>query len=292
MSLVIWPFKRKTYGLTGEPISVGDIKAANEAVLDGLSSLFQDVGAYQALIISGFEYFGLSYSGGILYFNGAFYKCDAGLNENEYLVPAPTDTELKLFSDAVSRNIYTISYAVASASSTDSIVQFIGTMDAYRVGNYQLRTELLQTESDLTDLSADVLHISGITRNIKPAALDDLGSVDYLGNSNAPLTVDFAAGLGDTIFHTDQFRRVRVQGNMQYVGLSRALPKTICTFATNYRPSLPSLCDVLYFRGWNITSRNEIMISLTKATGVLSVFIGVMNAEDYIFLDFNYISNL
>lgn len=136
MSLIKWPFKRKTYSGLDNPRFVDDITAANEAVIDGMTAL-TGLGSADFAIISGLDFIAGTpniYTDGIFYLNGAFYYQSSAFNENLYLLPTPTDIMPKVFGDTNTRNIYT-SFASASTSSpTGATPQFVGNMNAYRIG--------------------------------------------------------------------------------------------------------------------------------------------------------------
>lgn len=162
MSLIKWPFKRKTYSGLDNPRFVDDITAANEAVIDGMTAL-TGLGSTDFAIISGLNFLAGTpnvFTDGIFYLNGAFYYQSTGFNENLYLLPTPTDIMPKVFGDTNTRNIYT-SFASASTSSpTGATPQFVGNMNSYRIGlkyNQSVVNGILTTLAGLgTAAAADV----------------------------------------------------------------------------------------------------------------------------------------
>jgi hypothetical protein len=150
MSLLTWPFKRKTYDGILNPRFVSDIQAANEAVLDGIAAI-TGLNNTDFAIITGMNYVtGVpnTYTPGIFYLNGVFYIMSAAFSDLNYLVPAPQDTMSTIFSDAVLRNIYTVQYGNTSpAAVAGSSPEFVGNMNQYRIGlkYFQAAIAALQT---------------------------------------------------------------------------------------------------------------------------------------------------
>lgn len=154
MSILQWPFKRKQYTQYQNPRFVSDIVAANEAVLDGLKAL-TGLGDTDFAIIYGITYnqSTASYSNGIIYLNGSFYYVQNSFNTGVYLVASPLDTLPVAFQDGVSRNIYTVQYAVTSSTQvTGSSPIFTGDMNAYRINLTKLKTDLASVQNIISNL--------------------------------------------------------------------------------------------------------------------------------------------
>ena len=173
MSLIKWPFKRKTYSGLDNPRFVDDITAANEAVIDGMTVL-TGLESTDFAIISGLNFLAGTpnvFTDGIFYLNGAFYYQSTGFNENLYLLPTPTDIMPKVFGDTNTRNIYT-SFASASTSSpTGATPQFVGNMNAYRIGlkyNQSVVNGILTTLAGLG--TAAVANVGTSSGNVVDAA--------------------------------------------------------------------------------------------------------------------------
>lgn len=145
MSIFKWPFKRKQYAGIGNPRFVGDIVAANEAVIDGLKAI-TGLSDTEFAIITGLDYIAgapNTYTAGIFYLNGSFYYIGTGFSEGLYLAPNPTDTEPQPFSDGNSRNIYTLLNGMTTASSTGASPIFTGDMNNYRLGLKNIKAQVL-----------------------------------------------------------------------------------------------------------------------------------------------------
>ena len=151
MSLIQWPFKRKSYDGIVNPLFVSDTQSANEAVLDAVTAVTGLSGSGFA-IITGLNYITgapNTYSPGIIWFNGTFYYVAAAFNEGSYLAINPTDIMPTLFATTppVTNNIYTVQYAVPSATSAGNTPVFTGNMNQYRISlsYFQSAVAALQT---------------------------------------------------------------------------------------------------------------------------------------------------
>jgi hypothetical protein len=165
MSLFQWPFKRKQYAGLGNPRFVGDIVAANEAVLDGLTAL-AGLGPNDFAIISGMVYTSGSpgsYSVGIFYLSGSFYYMPASFNEGFYLTQNNVDTQPQPFSDAVVRDIYTLQQGTTSSAAVTNCPQFAGNMNAYRLS--------------LQSLNSAIGILNGLFATLGNAAFRNIGTV-------------------------------------------------------------------------------------------------------------------
>lgn len=136
MSLLQWPFVRKTYAGIENPVFVDDTKAANQGLMDAIG-VITGMNNTDFAILSGLDYvLGIqnTYTAGYFYFNGQIYYIAAPFNELLYLQASPTDTLSEEFSDTMSRDIYTINYATSSNASLGNTPQFSGNMNQYRIG--------------------------------------------------------------------------------------------------------------------------------------------------------------
>lgn len=139
MSLLTWPFKRKTYPGLSNPRFVDDVKASNEAVIDAIIALM-GVSGTDFFILSGLDYTAGApgtYQPGIFFVNGAFYYISTVTQEGLYLTGTTQDTILEPFpDDGVARLIYTLFQGVsanAPAPPNTSPV-LAGNMNQYRLG--------------------------------------------------------------------------------------------------------------------------------------------------------------
>jgi hypothetical protein len=146
MSLFQWPFKRKQYAGLNNPRFVGDIVAANEAVIDALA-VITGMNNTDFAIISGLDYVvGIqnTYTAGWFYLNGVFYFMPTTFVEGLFLVPTPTDTMNQPFGDGVNRNIYTLlSAGTTNVYTVATTPAFAGTMNQYRIGLKKMKVDIL-----------------------------------------------------------------------------------------------------------------------------------------------------
>lgn len=165
MSLIQWPFTRKTYAGIKNPVFVDDIKAVNQGLNDAIV-VVTGMGTTDFAILSGLELvLGTpnTYTKGWYYFNGQIYYIDTSFNELLYLQVNPTDTLLEGFIDPVTtKYIYTINYATATSTALGNTPQFSGDMNQYRISNKYLQQE--------------VLTILGITDDLGTTAFTNLGT--------------------------------------------------------------------------------------------------------------------
>lgn len=164
MSLIQWPFKRKQYAGINNPRFVGDIVAANEAVLDAMIAV-TGLNPVDFAIISGLTYVpGIpnTYTAGIFYYNGTFYYQPTSFIEGLYLTPNATDIMPQAFEDAVSRKIYNVQYGKTVAVPGATSPQFTGTMDQYRIGTKNLKNA--------------ITILQGIAASLGTAAYEDIGT--------------------------------------------------------------------------------------------------------------------
>lgn len=131
-SQIPFPNKRLAQAGIGNPLFVTDIENATEDLLEALATLY-GFASNGFAILSGFDYGAGAYTGGIVYMNGVFYRCVAGLTENQYLTPDVQDVQNKIFSDANTYPTYRIYQAVASGAQWGGMPQFVGNMNSYRV---------------------------------------------------------------------------------------------------------------------------------------------------------------
>lgn len=174
MSLLQWPFKRKQYPGVNNPRFVGDIVAANEAVLDGLKAL-TGLADTDFAIISGLIYTAGTpgnYTPGIIYLSGQFYFIQNTFTEGFYLTPALTDTMPQPFGDAVVRNIYTLQYATTSATLVPNCPQFNGNMTQYRLSQKDLNAAILILQTLYSTLKGAAFLNVGVTAGTVAAGDD------------------------------------------------------------------------------------------------------------------------
>lgn len=163
MSIFQWPFKRKQYAGLGNPRFVGDIVAANEAVLDAAIAI-AGLRPADFAIISGFDYTPGSpgtYGPGILYQGQSFFYMPTIFTEGLYIIPSPQDIESHPFSDGNSRLIYTLQSAATSTTNTSYSPQFNGDMNNYRLS--------------LRDLNASILVLKALYNNLGNSATRNIG---------------------------------------------------------------------------------------------------------------------
>lgn len=154
MSLLQWPFVRKTYAGIENPVFVDDTKAANQGLMDAIA-VVTGMNNTDFAILSGLEYvLGVqnTYNAGWFYFNGQIYYISAPFNELLYLQANPTDTLSEEFSDTVSRDIYTINFATSSNTALGNTPQFSGNMNQYRVGLKYFQAAIAAAQTTIASL--------------------------------------------------------------------------------------------------------------------------------------------
>jgi hypothetical protein len=159
MSLIQWPFFRKHYDGLNNPRFDQDIVAANQAVLDALTSL-AGLGPTDFAIFSGLVYTLAApnnyYTPGIFYLNGTWYYLSSNINETQYLGVTTQDIMSEGFPDGNSRNIYTLQQGLASSSGGVGFSpQISGNMNAYRMDNKSLSTFLAVVQKATIALVSD-----------------------------------------------------------------------------------------------------------------------------------------
>ena len=157
--LLVYPFKRITYPGIDNPLYIDDIQACTEGIMAAIAML-ADLGPTDFAIISGMELSNDTipqYSPGYFYLNGVFYYMQGTFLQNNWLVPNVQTSESEPFDDGQVRPIYDFYGALAQANDPDPVnhtlgPEFIGDMNAYRVGNDWLAVSvrsLLATQAAL-----------------------------------------------------------------------------------------------------------------------------------------------
>lgn len=265
MSLIQWPFKRKTYPGIKNPRFVSDIQAANEAVMDGLMYL---TGLKQTdfAILWGMEWDVVlnTYAPGIIYLKGTFYYVADIVPSGLYLTPSLTDIMQQPFDDGTPRKIYTVQNAVtALAATADTSPIFFGTMAQYRLGLKTMAANIQSMMLILVNLrSAAYLNV-GVTPGTV-AAGDDA----RFGYTTAQIN-DLFALKTDVIIKSGGLSYTPIQGtdpaNKAYVDSTSALRMVSGTTAVGDIPpagktvTVPfgiTLGDILYLPFFTVLSAN------------------------------------
>ena len=156
MSLFKFPFFRKSLPSVGNPVFIDDILAANQLTIDGLTALTNLPNPGFA-IISGLAFIAGSpntFTPGVIWLNGFFYAINAGFSEGLYIVPQNQDTNNEPFSDAVNRPTYTLYIGTSTNVPTGASPVFSGNMNAYRIGNNDLKAALTALQAQFATLGA------------------------------------------------------------------------------------------------------------------------------------------
>jgi hypothetical protein len=128
-----FPNNRKIEVATTNPLFVEDIQNSTSDLLEAMQSIC-GLTASDFAIISGLEYSVGTYTAGIVWIYGQFYRVDAAISENSYLQPTTVSVYNKLFGDAVSRPTYDTYAAVESlVTGSGFSPQFVGDMNTYRI---------------------------------------------------------------------------------------------------------------------------------------------------------------
>lgn len=173
MSLLQWPFVRKTYAGIENPVFVDDTKAANQGLMDAIA-VVTGMNNTDFAILSGLDYvLGVqnTYTAGWFYFQGQIYYISTSFNELSYLQATPTDTLSEEFSDTASRDIYTINFAASTNTALGNTPQFSGNMNQYRIGLKYFQAAIIAAQNTIASL----------------------GSAAFLSSSTFALQTDFAA---------------------------------------------------------------------------------------------------
>lgn len=180
-----FPNKRLAQAGIGNPLFVTDIENATEDLLEALATLY-GFASNGFAILSGFDYGAGAYTGGIVYMNGVFYRCVAGLTENQYLTPDVQDVDNKIFSDANTYPTYRIYQAVAAGVQWGGMPQFVGNMNAYRVSInkvYDLAVQVVNSTETVRGIaqlasSAEVIAGTDTQKIVTPAGLEAKTATD------------------------------------------------------------------------------------------------------------------
>lgn len=180
-----FPNKRLAQAGIGNPLFVTDIENATEDLLEALATLY-GFASNGFAILSGFDYGAGAYTGGIVYMNGVFYRCVAGLTENQYLTPDVQDVDNKIYSDANTYPTYRIYQAVAAGAQWGGMPQFVGNMNAYRVSIkkvYDLAIQVVNATESVRGIvelatAAEVLAGTDTERAVTPAGLEGKTATD------------------------------------------------------------------------------------------------------------------
>lgn len=184
-SQIPFPNKRLAQAGIGNPLFVTDIENATEDLLEALAVLY-GFASNGFAILSGFDYGAGAYTGGIVYMNGVFYRCVAGLTENQYLTPDVQDVQNKIFSDANTYPTYRIYQAVAAGAQWGGMPQFVGNMNAYRVSIkkvYDLAVQVVNATESVRGIvelatAAEVIAGTDTERAVTPAGLEGKTATD------------------------------------------------------------------------------------------------------------------
>lgn len=180
-----FPNKRLAQAGIGNPLFVTDIENATEDLLEALAVLY-GFASNGFAILSGFDYGAGAYTGGIVYMNGVFYRCVAGLTENQYLTPDVQDVDNKIFSDANTYPTYRIYQAVAAGAQWGGMPQFVGNMNSYRVSIkkvYDLAVQVVNATESVRGIaqlasSAEVIAGTDTEKIVTPAGLASKTATD------------------------------------------------------------------------------------------------------------------
>lgn len=225
MSLFQWPFKRKTYAGLNNPRYVSDIQAANEAVVDALSSI-AGLSNTDFAIIYGLNYTAGavtgtgSYSAGIFFLNGSFYYLGNSFGEGNYLIGTTQDTMPVAFEqDGIERPIYTLMNGLVTANPTGASPQFSDNMNQYRIGAKFTKSEIITLQGICADLGNaatknvgttsgtvaagddprlgyTIAQVNAIIAALQPAPIGHMIPVYDVGNNQAFLANFDANGIG------------------------------------------------------------------------------------------------
>ena len=112
----------------------------------------------------------------------------------------------------------------------------------------------------------------------------------YIGNANSPLGGDWAMSATKTIFEKDQFNNIKIQGMIEYTGISKAAAGDLMfTLASGYRPTHPSGAGYIYFKAVSLATYEEILCRVVMATGVAAAVDGQLVNGEYYWFDFNFV---
>lgn len=171
-----FPNKRLSQSGIGNPLFVTDIENLTEDLLELMATVYGFLPGGFA-IVSGFDYGSSAYTGGIVYMNGTFYKCNDGLAENKWLTPNVQNVLNKIHSDANTYATYTIYEAIESNSVWGGMPQFVGDMNAYRISIKKIWDILIQATTSVLGLvklatAAEVQAGTDTEKVITPATLE------------------------------------------------------------------------------------------------------------------------
>lgn len=176
MSLLTFPFVRKSYPSLGNPAYVDDIVAANQLTLDGLAAF---VGSPNPsfYVINGLGGSGTGpYTPGTIYLNGKIYIVQNSTPAGTYLTPTPVDTLSEPFSDTNARNIYTLLQASSTTDPTGggngASPLLTGNIDKYRIDLNSIKLQLTFVATQISQLGGSAFLNVGTTPNTVAAGDD------------------------------------------------------------------------------------------------------------------------
>jgi hypothetical protein len=219
---------------TGNPIFVTDIMNACESALSVMESLL-GLPSNGFAIITGFVYGGGAYTGGLVYMNGVFYWCTAGLTENKYLMPDNVDDFVKIYQDANTHATYKLFYAVESNTPVGGMPQFVGNMNAYRLNLTVLKgaiaaaivTAEAYTDSEITALNlgnSSTLDVGTTTGTV--CAGDDGRLSNFRSVDRGEAGLDFVISSFDLAWHILDLSSIVTNSNAKFVILRVGMVQT------------------------------------------------------------------
>jgi hypothetical protein len=261
--LIQWPFVRLQYAGINNPRFVGDIVAANQAVLTGLAEL-AGLGPTDFAIFGGLKYIpsisGNTYSPGVFYLNGTFYYQPIAFAEGLYLTPAPQSILPEVFQDTVARYIYTVQNSQSTGVSTGNTPLFSGNMNTYRMDNKTLAGFIQQVLTATTLLNDQ--EPGGLPANYTVNFVQD--KAVFFGTSlvSSTITFDFTGAVAGTV--------VRLKWTWgSGLALSIVAPGGSSVIKDNGNLGLvASNTNILYcmYCGLNAAGQPEVSYSLNQAS--------------------------